>query len=61
MADTRSFGLPSEIHEYLVAHGTRPDAVLRDLIEETKRLLVPLGPAAEPIRALADFVLERRS
>ena len=33
----------------------------RDLIEETKRLLVPLGPAADPIRALADFVLERRS
>jgi geranylgeranyl diphosphate synthase, type II len=33
----------------------------RDLIEETKRLLVPLGPAAEPIRALADYVLERRS
>jgi len=33
----------------------------RDLIEETKRLLTPLGPAAEPIRALADFVLERRS
>jgi geranylgeranyl diphosphate synthase, type II len=33
----------------------------RDLIEETKRLLVPLGPAAEPIRVLADFVLERRS
>jgi geranylgeranyl diphosphate synthase type II len=33
----------------------------RELIEETKRLLTPLGPAAEPIRALADFVLERRS
>ena len=33
----------------------------RDLIEETKRLLMPLGPSAEPIRALADFVLERRS
>ncbi|PYM24174.1 MAG: hypothetical protein DMD78_09865 [Candidatus Rokuibacteriota bacterium] len=33
----------------------------RDLIEETKRLLTPLGPSAEPIRALADFVLERRS
>ena len=33
----------------------------RDLIEETKRLLTPLGPAAEPIRALADFVFERRS
>jgi geranylgeranyl diphosphate synthase, type II len=33
----------------------------RELIEETKRLLSPLGPAAEPIRALADFVFERRS
>jgi geranylgeranyl diphosphate synthase, type II len=33
----------------------------RELVEETKRLLLPLGPAAEPIRALADFVLERRS
>src|SRR2546426_4736559 len=33
----------------------------RELIEETKRLLEPLGPPAEPIRALADFVFERRS
>jgi geranylgeranyl diphosphate synthase type II len=33
----------------------------RELIEETKTLLHPLGPAAEPIRALADFVFERRS
>ena len=33
----------------------------RELIEETKRLLTPLGPAAEPIRMLADFVFERRS
>jgi geranylgeranyl diphosphate synthase, type II len=33
----------------------------RELIEETKRLLLPLGPAAAPIRALADFVFERRS
>jgi geranylgeranyl diphosphate synthase type II len=33
----------------------------RMLIEETKRLLSPLGPAAEPIRALADYVFERRS
>src|SRR5258706_16320281 len=38
MADTRSFRLSSEIHDYLVAHGTRPDAVLRDLIEETNAL-----------------------
>jgi geranylgeranyl diphosphate synthase type II len=33
----------------------------RALIDETQRLLEPLGPAATPIRALADFVLERRS
>ena len=33
----------------------------RALIEETKRLLDPLGPAAAPICALADFVFERRS
>jgi geranylgeranyl diphosphate synthase type II len=33
----------------------------RELVEETKRLLTPLGAGAEPIRALADFVFERRS
>jgi geranylgeranyl diphosphate synthase, type II len=33
----------------------------RELIEETKRLLIPFGPAAAPICALADFVFERRS
>jgi geranylgeranyl diphosphate synthase, type II len=33
----------------------------RELIEETKRLLIPLGSSAEPIRALADFVFGRRS
>jgi len=38
MADTRSFRLSSELHDYLVAHGTRPDAVLRALIEETNAL-----------------------
>ncbi|HXH84546.1 MAG TPA: farnesyl diphosphate synthase [Candidatus Tectomicrobia bacterium] len=33
----------------------------RALVDETKQALVPLGAAADPIRALADFVLERRS
>ena len=33
----------------------------RALIEETKHLLTPLGPAADPIRALADYVVDRRS
>jgi geranylgeranyl diphosphate synthase type II len=36
-------------------------AMARRLIEETKEALAPLGPPADPIRALADFVLERRS
>ena len=34
----KSFALSPEVHAYLVAHGTPPDAVLRDLIEETKAL-----------------------
>jgi geranylgeranyl diphosphate synthase type II len=33
----------------------------RTLVEEAKRALDELGPPAEPIRALADFILERRS
>jgi geranylgeranyl diphosphate synthase type II len=33
----------------------------RALVDETKQLLIPLGPPAEPIRAIADFVFERRS
>src|SRR5512134_3287378 len=39
MADLpKSFFLAPAVHEYLVAHGTAPDAVLRELIEETRRL-----------------------
>ena len=33
----------------------------RELIEEAKIALAPLGPAARPISALADFIYERRS
>src|SRR2546425_12322049 len=33
----------------------------RQLIEDAKVALVPLGPAARPIAALADFIYERRS
>ncbi len=43
MADApKSFFLSPEMHDYLVAHGTPPDPVLRELIEETRRL----GPVA---------------
>lgn len=43
MARPKSFLLTSEIHSYLVAHGTPPDDVQRALIEET----AALGPIAE--------------
>ena len=33
----------------------------RNLIDEAKVLLAPLGPPAEPIRVLADYILERKS
>ena len=43
MADgPKSFFLAPEIHEYLVAHGSPPDEVLRGLIDET----ATLGPVA---------------
>lgn len=34
----KSLGLTAELHAYLVAHGTPPDAVQRDLIAETAKL-----------------------
>jgi geranylgeranyl diphosphate synthase type II len=47
---------------YPAVHGIEASRrTARALIDETKRLLDPLGPPAEPIRALADFVFERRS
>jgi caffeoyl-CoA O-methyltransferase len=36
--DPKSFFLSTEIHDYLVAHGTPPDAVQRALIDETAAL-----------------------
>ncbi len=39
MADApKSFQLSPDLHAYLVAHGTPPDAVQRELIEETRGL-----------------------
>jgi len=38
MADPKSFHLSAEVHEYIVAHGTPPDAVQRELIDETAKL-----------------------
>jgi geranylgeranyl diphosphate synthase type II len=33
----------------------------RALIDDSKRLLQPLGPAATPLNALAEYIIERRS
>jgi caffeoyl-CoA O-methyltransferase len=38
MSQPKSFHLGPEIHDYLVAHGTPPDPLLRELAEETARL-----------------------
>jgi caffeoyl-CoA O-methyltransferase len=38
MAGPKSFFLTPEVHEYVVAHGTPPDAVQQALIDETARL-----------------------
>jgi caffeoyl-CoA O-methyltransferase len=39
MADSpKSFQLGAEIHAYIVAHGTPPDAIQQELIEETRKL-----------------------
>lgn len=47
---------------YPAIHGLETSHVkARELIADAVAALTPLGPAAEPIRALAHFVIERRS
>ena len=44
MADApKSHFLSPEVHDYLVAHGTPPDALLQELREETERAVGPLS------------------
>jgi caffeoyl-CoA O-methyltransferase len=43
MAEPKGIGLTPELHEYLIAHGTRPDAVQQSLIDAT----AALGPIAQ--------------
>lgn len=38
MAVPKSFHLSSEIHEYIVAHGSPPDEIARELMAETQKL-----------------------
>ncbi len=48
MADPKSFFLGTEIHEYLVAHGSPPDAVQNRLIEATAALGAVSGMQISP-------------
>ena len=48
MADPKSFFLGTEIHEYLVAHGSPPDAVQTRLIEATAALGAISGMQISP-------------
>ncbi len=48
MAEPKSFLLTSELSEYLVGHGTPPDAVQRALIEETAALGAIAGMQIAP-------------
>lgn len=48
MADPKSFFLGAEIHEYLVAHGSPPDAVQTRLIEATGALGAVSGMQISP-------------
>ena len=34
----KSFHLTAAVHQYIVAHGTPPDAIQQELIEETRKL-----------------------
>lgn len=38
MSEIKSLGVSPEVHRYLVEHGTPPDSVQRELIEETRKL-----------------------
>ena len=38
MAEPKSFHLSPEIHDYIVAHGTPPDAIAAELMAETQKL-----------------------
>jgi geranylgeranyl diphosphate synthase type II len=47
---------------YPAVHGLDASRLrARALLDEAQAALTPLGPAAEPIRALADFIFDRRS
>lgn len=65
MNDPKDFHLSSAVHEYLVAHGSEPDAVQRELIEETAKLggisIMQVAPEQGAFMTLFTRVLGARS
>jgi caffeoyl-CoA O-methyltransferase len=59
MAEPKSFFLGSEIADYLVAHGTAPDAVQQKLIGETRELGAVAGMQVAPEQGTFLTVLTR--
>jgi predicted O-methyltransferase YrrM len=59
MADVKSFFLGADAHDYLVAHGTPPDDVQRDLIEETRALGAVAGMQIAPEQGAFMTILTR--
>jgi caffeoyl-CoA O-methyltransferase len=59
MADVKSFFLGADAHDYLVAHGTPPDAVQRELISETRALGAIAGMQIAPEQGAFMTILTR--
>ena len=59
MADPKSFLLTAELGEYLVAHGTPPDAVQSALIDETAKLGAVAGMQIAPEQGAFLTILTR--
>jgi len=61
----KTIGLSDELHAYVVAHGTRPDALVEDLIAETRASLpdnanMQIAPEQAPLFTLLTLITGAR-
>jgi caffeoyl-CoA O-methyltransferase len=66
MSDPKGIGLTSDLHSYLVAHGTPPDVVQQGLIDETHRrvsdrAMMQIAPEQGAFMTLLTRVLQVRT
>jgi caffeoyl-CoA O-methyltransferase len=65
MTDPKSFFLGADVHEYLVAHGTPPDAVQQELIRRTAELggisMMQIAPEQGAFMTMLTQLLEVRN